>query len=168
MNALRLIAKPITGRHVLFGLIGFFGVMLIVNGIFLYYAVGTFNGFETTNAYSRGLTYNARIAADAAQESRGWTASARHDARGEKIVIEVKNRRGAGIAGLMIQGEIRRPATDRQDQKVTFKEGAPARYAIPIELAAGQWVLLAEAREPGKSGEPAFRFKQRLWVKDLP
>ncbi len=168
MNALRLTAKPITGRHVLLALIGFFGVMLIVNGIFLYYAVGTFNGFETTNAYRRGITYNDRIGADVAQTARGWAATVHHNARGEELVIEVKNRQGGGVGGLMIQGEIRRPATDREDQTVTFEEGAPARYTVPIKLAAGQWVVLLEAHEPGKSGEASFRFKQRLWVKDLP
>ena len=49
----RLFPERIEGRHVLLALLGFFGFMLLANGIFLYYAVGTFNGFETTDAYRK-------------------------------------------------------------------------------------------------------------------
>ena len=161
-------SKPITGRHVFFGLVGFFGVMLIANGIFLYYALGTFNGFETRDAYKRGLNYNARIAADAAQNARGWQAVARHNSGSGELLLEVRDRSGAGLAGLTISGEIRRPVTDREDQTVSFRETSPARYAAPAKLTAGQWVLSVEMREPGSAGEPAYRFKKRLWVKATP
>lgn len=165
MSTFRLIPRPITGKHVLFGLFGFFGVMLIANGIFVYYALGTFNGFETANAYRKGLTYNSRIAADAAQAARGWQAQARHDAASGAVIVEVRDRRGAGLAGLALSGEIRRPVTDKDDRTILFEETSPARYAAPVRLAAGQWVLAVTIREPGSRGEPVFRLKQRLWVK---
>ena len=34
-------ANGLQGRHVLLALIGFFGVMLVVNAIFTYYAIAT-------------------------------------------------------------------------------------------------------------------------------
>lgn len=168
MTAFRLMPRPITGRHVLFGLFVFFGVMLIANGIFLYYALGTFNGFETENAYRRGITYNTRIAADAAQTARGWQAEARHDAGSGTLIVEMRDRREAGLAGLVLTGEIRRPVTDREDRTIIFQESTPARYAAPAQLAAGQWVLSLVVREPGKTGEPVYRFKKRFWVKREP
>ncbi|MEM8744520.1 MAG: FixH family protein [Pseudomonadota bacterium] len=168
MTAKNNSSKPLTGRHVFLGLVGFFGVMLIANGIFLYYALGTFNGFETKNAYKRGLNYNARISADAAQSARGWQAVAGHDSGTGELLLEVRDRSGAGLAGLTISGEIRRPVTDREDQAVSFRETSPARYTAPAKLTAGQWVLSVEMREPGAAGEPSFRLKKRLWVKNTP
>ena len=168
MNAVRLFPKRIEGRHVLIGLLAFFGVMLLANGIFLYYALGTFNGFETSQAYRKGLTYNTRIAADEIQAARGWQPVARYDDDKDRLVVEVRDRRGQSVAGLVISGEIRRPVTDAADQPVTLAEVTPARYAAPVKLAAGQWILAVEIIEPGGSKKTVFRFKQRLWVKEAP
>ena len=57
------LANGIEGRHVLMGLIAFFGVMLLANGIFVYFAVATFSGGDTSNAYRKGLNYNDTLAA---------------------------------------------------------------------------------------------------------
>ena len=35
------------GRHVLMSLIGFFGLMLIANGLFVYFALSTFTGSDS-------------------------------------------------------------------------------------------------------------------------
>lgn len=168
MSVFRLVPARIEGRHVLIGLLAFFGVMLVANGIFLYYAVGTFNGFETSEAYRKGLTYNTRIAADAMQASRGWQPMARYESDKGQLFIEVRDRQGRDIAGLTISGEVRRPVTDKADQPVTMAEVAPARYVTALDLAPGQWTLAVKMSEQGTAGEPVFRFKKRLWVKDVP
>jgi nitrogen fixation protein FixH len=165
MSTVRFFPERIEGRHVLFALLAFFGVMLIVNGIFLYYAVGTFNGFETADAYRKGLTYNERIASDTAQAAKGWKPVARYEAEGQKLIVEIRDRQGKGISGLNISGEVRHPVTDNQDQTVTLREIAPARYSAPLKLPPGQWIFSAKISRPG---EAAFRIKQRLWVKETP
>ena len=48
------LAKGIEGRHVLIGLVAFFGVMLVANGIFVYYALETFAGGDTSDPYRKG------------------------------------------------------------------------------------------------------------------
>lgn len=165
MRTPRLIPERIEGRHVLLALLGFFGIMFLVNGVFLYYAVGTFNGFETREAYKTGLTYNARIASDSAQTARGWQPVARYESAGRQLVVEVRNAQGHLVAGLTVSGEIRRPVTDRQDRPVKLQEVAPGRYAVPVALNAGQWVFSAQMAEAGSSAI-AYRLKQRLWVKE--
>ncbi len=165
MSAIRLIPEKIEGRHVLIWLLVFFGVMLLANGIFLYYAVGTFNGFETADAYRKGLTYNERIAEDTAQSVQGWQPAARYEEERGELIVTVRDAQGRGVAGLSISGEVRRPATDRDDRPVILHETAPARYAAAFELAAGQWILLARIVEPGTSGARMHRFKQRFSVK---
>lgn len=168
MSAVRLIPERIEGRHVLFALVAFFGVMLIVNGIFLYFAVGTFNGFETRDAYRKGLSYNERIASSTAQAARGWKPVALYEAEGQRLIVEMRNRQGNGISGLAISGLVRHPVTDREDRTVSLHEIAPARYAAPLNLTAGQWIFTARITRPGAPGETAFRFKRRLWVKESP
>ena len=104
MTGARILPERLEGRHVLLGLVAFFGVMFAVNGVFLYYAVGTFNGFETLSAYQRGLEYNTRIASDAAQAQLGWKPDARYDAETKRRVIHVRDKGQRPIAGLGIRG----------------------------------------------------------------
>ena len=163
---MKLLPQKIAGRHVLFALFAFFGVMLLVNGIFLYYAVGTFNGIETRDAYRKGLNYNERIASEAAQVLSGWKLVAQYTGERQELIVEMRDGSGRGLAGLSISGEIRRPVTDNEDQRITLHEIAPARYAAPLKLTAGQWIFSAEVSRPGASGVTAFRFKRRLWVKE--
>ena len=66
------LAKGIEGRHVLIGLVAFFGVMLVANGIFVYYALETFAGGDTSDPYRKGMHYNETLAEAARQDERGW------------------------------------------------------------------------------------------------
>ena len=61
------LTKELKGRHVLMVLCGFFVVMFVVNGIFVYFALATFSGGDTSNPYRKGLHYNEMLAADERQ-----------------------------------------------------------------------------------------------------
>ena len=50
--------------------IAFFGVMVLVNAIFLYLAVSTFSGGDASNAYRKGLHYNETVEAAKRQAER--------------------------------------------------------------------------------------------------
>jgi len=65
--------RPLTGRLVLLMIIGFFGVMLLVNAVMAIFAVKTFSGLDADNPYDTGLAYNKDIAAARAQGELGWT-----------------------------------------------------------------------------------------------
>ena len=69
MNGTAWFANEIRGRHVLIGFIVFFGLIFLVNGVFLYYALTTFGGGETSNPYRKGLHYNETLA-EAARAGR--------------------------------------------------------------------------------------------------
>ncbi|MEZ5827664.1 MAG: hypothetical protein R3D01_04450 [Hyphomicrobiales bacterium] len=47
-------ANGINGRHVLLGLIVFFGVMLLANSLLVYYALDTFSGGDRPDPYRSG------------------------------------------------------------------------------------------------------------------
>ncbi|QLH39782.1 MAG: FixH family protein [Defluviicoccus sp.] len=49
-------------------------VVVAVNVVLITYAIGTFPGLDTEDAYRKGITYNQTLAAAHEQEARGWQA----------------------------------------------------------------------------------------------
>ncbi len=67
--------KTLTGWHVLAGFIGFFLTIITANGIMTYYALGTWQGVETEDAYIKGLNYNQQLEQAQNQQSSQWKIS---------------------------------------------------------------------------------------------
>ena len=51
----------LTGWHVFWIMLGFFGLMFTVNGIFLYHAITSFPGEDVKKSYLQGLDYNSTL-----------------------------------------------------------------------------------------------------------
>lgn len=151
----------IKGRHVLIGLLAAFGVVLIVNGVFVYYALNTFPGNETDNPYTRGLAYNETLEADEAQRAAGWKASVETESRG--IVVVVENVASGLVGGLSLSGELRRPGQPDSDRALQFEEVAGGRYLARTELVPGRWDLSASA---SASGTTLFKLRRVLEVEE--
>lgn len=165
-----MIAKPtvkqITGKHVLAMCLGFFGVMLAVNMVFVFYAVSTFGGGEGGKAYQRGLDYNTTIEAARQQEKLGWAHRVEAAANGA-VRVSFAGKDGAPVTGLSLQGEIGRPVDDRFTRPLAFREVAPGAYAADAgSLEPGNWVVsIAAARLRSEGEETLYRAKDRLWLK---
>ena len=109
-------ADGIKGHHVLLGLVGFFGVMLIVNAIFVYFALATFSGGDTTNPYRKGLEYNETLAAAERLAARGWQGEFGYDDRNGRLTLSVRDRESAPVSGLIIEALISRAVTAKADR----------------------------------------------------
>ena len=70
MADLQTTGRRITGRQVLFGILGFFGVVFAANGAFIFFALDSFTGLATDSPYQRGIEYNQTLAAAAEQRHR--------------------------------------------------------------------------------------------------
>jgi nitrogen fixation protein FixH len=157
----------IEGRHVLLGLVVFFGVMLVANSLLVYYALDTFSGGARPDPYRAGLHYNDTIAAAERQAALGWqTDLAYDDARG-RLSLRFMDKADSPVAGLDLEGMIGRPATNGEDRVITFKEIAQGVYTADLRLAPGDWVVSAAMRG-GRKGDPLYRLKQRLFVAEKP
>jgi nitrogen fixation protein FixH len=157
--------KELTGRHVLMALFGFFGVMLLANGIFLYFAVSTFNGLENPNAYQDGVNYNARIEASRRQAALGWAHEVTLTKDG-RLELSMMDRNRAAVSGLKISGTITRPASDLFTRDLEFQEVAPGVYAAPVnDIDSGNWIAALSAADTGSGTEAIYRLKERLWLK---
>jgi nitrogen fixation protein FixH len=162
------LADGLKGRHVLASLVAFFGVMLIANGIFLYYALATFGGGDTSDPYRKGLHYNQVLAEEARQAARGWRASLSYEQDQGRLSLRLSDKAGGALTGLHVDATVERPATDRQDITLTFNETLPGVYAAHTQLAPGQWVVSMSARDPSAPGSALYRLKQRILVAATP
>jgi nitrogen fixation protein FixH len=166
MTARTWFADGVHGRHVLAGLVGFFGVMLLANAIFVYFAVATFSGGDTSKPYQRGLAYNQTIEADAAQAARGWRTEIGYQSG--TLAFHVTDRTGAPVTRLHVAAEFARPATDKHDRRVVLQEVSDGRYSAAIDLPQGLWVISVASRHNDEPRESAYRLKQRLYVAGMP
>jgi nitrogen fixation protein FixH len=156
--------SEIRGTHVFIALAGFFGLMLLANAAFLYFALSTFDRPQS-NAYESGLHYNARIDAAKAQAALGWSHRLAIAADGE-VTLTVTARDGSPVRSLAVTGVIGRPAADRFSQQLAFREMSDGTYAAPtVQLEPGTWIVSIDARKPTANGsEPAYQLKERLWL----
>lgn len=153
------------GKHVLFILLGFFGIVFAVNGVFLYSALSTLPGEERGATYEAGLRYNTTLAEERTQEGLRWSHKSQISP-GTPLTVTVANADGSPVAGLAIEGWLERPASNSANRKIAFKEVDAGRYEAAVEAAdAGAWVLAFTAQKPRPGSEPAiYRVKERLWI----
>lgn len=155
----------LTGKHVLFILLGFFAVISAVNSVFIYKAISTGPGEEKGASYEAGLRYNATLAEQRAQAALGW----RHESavrQGSRLRVSIKSADGAAVAGLALAGYLGRPAEGGDDRALAFKEVDAGVYEADLKGAgAGKWVLAFSAEKARPGSDPAiYRVKERLWL----
>ncbi|MEJ2118710.1 MAG: FixH family protein [Alphaproteobacteria bacterium] len=154
--------KELTGRHVLYILFGFFGVIFLANFIMVYKAVSTFNGAEA-HAYSQGVHYNNRIAFQKRQDDLHWSHKVEFGDNGI-VRVTFTDKANAPVTGLTLTGDIGRPASSRYTQQLAFSETSSGIYtASPKSLEHGNWVVsLAVSKGQEQSEQPIYRLKERI------
>jgi nitrogen fixation protein FixH len=154
MSASAKTARPLTGRFVLFTLIGFFAVVIGVNGIMMRFAISTLPGTEVDSAYSASLAYQREIAAAQQQNARRWQVDA-HIERGSdgatSLDIRARDRDGTALTGLTFTGRLERPTDRRGDRVFDVAERNGGNYRGSTQgVASGQWDLVIEGDSDGK------------------
>ena len=157
---------PKRSRWIPWAIVGFFGVVIAVNAVMLWFALGTFNGLSYKEAYDRGVHYNETLAEAEAQHALGWQVtldSANLGARQAEIVLELKDRTGAAITSAGVEGALVRPVQEGNDFAVSLTHRGGGRYAATVEAPlAGQWDLDLVV----VAGEDHYRLRERLMIED--
>src|SRR5215208_2215468 len=96
--------RPLTGRMVLAMLLGFFGLVMVVNVVMVRAAITTFGGVDTPSSYQAGLHFKAEEAAAAAQDALHWRVDARLASaeRGETVTVTALDANGKTLGGLAV------------------------------------------------------------------
>ena len=158
--------RQIRGRHVLAMILGFFGVIVLVNGVFVTLALDTFGGSSTDLAYLKGLRYNETLAAAEAQKQLGWQVAVDHQTTAEgRLAINAtyRDRYDQAVPNLRVIAELYRPTHDDVDQSSELAAAGHGQFTgeIPLPLR-GQWQLRLTAE---RNDEPVHHLERRLWLK---
>ena len=151
--------KILKGHHVLFWLLGFFGLMFVVNGVFLWAALSSFPGEDVRHSYLQGLQFNQKISSLEHQEQMAWKAEIGlvPDADGYVLVARILDADGLALPAGNVTVELRRAATQNSDIVLEMKPAGAGEYhaMVPV-LTNGAWhvALNAEIAE----GDAAARF----------
>lgn len=156
-------AKPLTGRTVLFALLGFFAVVAAVNAVFIFYALRTHPGLSEDNAYQTGIAYNGVLADAEAQRRLGWhIALALSESPQRELTLRVLGRDGAPIAAQRVTAQLRRPGLEAADHEIALIAAGPGLWrASTADLAAGNWDVHVEI---ARDGAAPYRTEWRVLI----
>lgn len=152
----------LTGKHVLFWLIGVFAVVIGVNALFVVKALDTYPGEDVQNPYMQGIAYNHTIAAHAAQTARGWraTIAANRTPDGATLVSVVLESKASLPSGFALTGELRHPADAERDRNLVFARHGNMFVGQAGKVTPGAWDVLVHAKSP-----MPFEASRRLWLR---
>ena len=125
--------RQITGRHVLFGFVAAFSVIISVNLLLAFQAVKTFPGLEVKNSYVASQEFNIR---KSAQEGLGWSVVADH-ASGI-LTLAIADVDGQPVQVGRLEATVGRATHVADDTTPEFQFNGHA-YVARIELGDGNW-----------------------------
>jgi nitrogen fixation protein FixH len=131
--------RQITGRHVFWGFVAAFGLIIGVNLVLAWSAVRTFPGLEVANSYVASQEFNDR---KAAQEGLGWQVEADH--AGGLLVLRITDEAGRPVEVDRLEATVGRATHVRDDQSPEFRFDGRA-YVAPVALAGGNWNIRMKA-----------------------
>lgn len=129
-------------RHVPWLFVAGFAVVIAVNGIMVWLAVGSFSGLYTPQPRLRSLQYNEVIAQQAGRDALGWQLEAIWQPQDSRLEIAVVDAHGRPLGGAQLHAELIRPAEKRPPVAIDMVAVDSGRYASTVALPArGNWDL---------------------------
>ena len=157
--------RELTGRAVLFWLLGFFGCVMVVNFFMVRAATSTFGGVQTSSSYKAGLMFSREIAAAERQMALHWRVEGKlvHGKAGEAVLdIAVRDAKGNAVTGLAATAHLEHPADARRDHDVPLSLVGAGQFHGVTAAPAGQWELIVDL---DRDGERVFRSRSRVTLK---
>jgi nitrogen fixation protein FixH len=142
-----------------------FALVILVNGILIYFAITSFTGLQTEGHYQRGLDYNEVLAGERGQDALGWTVGLDFQETGDgrgRLSVQATDKAGNPLkdAGVMVR--LVRPVQAGHDMDVTLSADGDGFYVADVELPLrGQWDILAQIRHPSGNYSTAKRIVTR-------
>ena len=155
----------VTGRTVLYCLLGFFGVVFAANGVLIVDALSTFGGVETESAYQAGRRFETDVAMVKAQDARQWRVDAKltpSSVGTVRLDIDARDATGAALRGMEAAAVFERPTDRRLDRSITVAADGSGHFHGSADVPAGQWDLVIEL---ARQGDVLFRSKNRIIVR---
>ena len=165
MSASRRKPRELTGRAVLFWLIGFFGVVFAVNGVLVQAATSTFRGLETGSSYQAGLMFKQEVDSAERQDALHWHVDGKllRDRAGQAVLdIGARDAQGLALAGLTAVAHLAHPADARLDRTIALKSTGAGAFRGEAQAPPGQWELIVDL---SRGGDRLFRSRSRVTLR---
>ena len=140
------------------------GVVIVVNGALVYFALGSRSAVVGNSPYEEGRQYAQILARQNAQGGQNWQVAAGYfgDLHQGRIEIELRDAAGKPIDNAQVVVRVTRLVGYLPGEAVTLQSQGSGRYANRyIMAAAGQWDLLIEVAGAGAG----FSSQKRIVVK---
>lgn len=118
--------------------VGFFGIVLVVNGIMIWIALSTWNGLAAQRSFDKGLAYNRNIEAARAQAKLGWQTVVELD--GKTLVVGLRDREDRSVTGATLAATFERPNDEQLDFSIALTQRGDGLYeASLVDVQPGRW-----------------------------
>ncbi|MBL8907084.1 MAG: FixH family protein [Rhizobiales bacterium] len=149
--------RPIEGKHVLAGMVAFFGVIIGVNVTMAVLANTSWTGLAVENGYVASQHFNAELAEARRQAELGWKPRLGYG--DDRLELALEDSSGRPLSGFAIEAELERPSTDREDRRIVFNETSPGLYIAEGRLNSGQWDADVTVKDgAGRTMRRIYRF----------
>ena len=142
--------------------VAFFVLILAVNGIMVWFALDSWTGLASNQAYDNGLTYNRNLEAERRQEALGWRPELRAEADAQlhgQAELVLADAQGQPLVGATVTMQLERPTSEGADIAVALTTAGSGVYhgafALPLP---GVWTAHVTIRR----GDALFVHEQRL------
>ncbi len=135
-------------------------IVIAVNGVLVYFALGTWSGLVVARPYERGVQYNRVLETAMYQEALGWKFDIAlvTESDATRIVVQAWDSAGEPLRDLNLHATVERPVEKEGHVAELFREQQPGRYVATIErLRPGQWQTHVVAERGADSASTAQR-----------
>ncbi|MUT31326.1 MULTISPECIES: FixH family protein [Mesorhizobium] len=131
--------REFTGRHMLFTIFGFFGVVIAVNLTMATLASKSWTGLVVENTYVASQQFNKKAEEGRAQAALGWTGNltiARTDVR-----YSLSDATGKPVPLHGVKILFRHPTYEAEDKSVTLAPASAQEFAARDVPKDGVWIV---------------------------
>jgi nitrogen fixation protein FixH len=128
-----------TGRHMLFVMLAFFGVIIAVNVMMATLASTSWTGLVVENSYVASQEFNRKAEESRAQAALGWNS--RLTIAGGEVRYALTDASGTAIALGRVEAQFRHPAYAAEDQALTLTQAGGSEFSAPLGVHDGLWVV---------------------------
>jgi|GEM_PF-324437 len=143
--------KTFTGKHMLFVMLSFFGVIIIVNLTMATLATKSWTGLVVKNGYIASQRFNKNQEAHEKLIAAGWQSALEYN-NGLFSLTLTKNSKV--LANCVVTALLNRPVHENDNQRLQFKyshterQQAGGHYIVRNQLKPGRWNLEVQALCP--------------------
>ncbi len=149
--------RKLSGKHVLFMFLAFFGVIFVVNGIFLSKAITSFPGEITKKSYMQGLKYNSVLKQKELQQQLGWSAEI--GVVSNELVTRVSDGSGNPLTDVVITAELNQHSDEHKIETFELSETSTGEFSYSLsDFEKGRWT--ANIKVLSTSGETLLAQKE--------